>query len=343
MRHLARIVAVNAAVFVGLLLAAEALVRVLAPGVVPAGADDSLFVWTVFADGRAGWRLRPGASGEAYGARVSVTPDGTWAYTAETATSGPDVLLIGDSVTMGLGIDSDLTFAGRLAALPGVRVANPSVPGWATADVRRAVSSRLEARHDSLSQVIVVWCLNDLYPDGQPIPQAAAAERAARAPEATVGERTFQTVRSGARGPLAWLDRHSRLYRWARTVPPDASGQTYAFDRALYTDPAHQADRDRAFADIAAIRDTVAAHGLPLLVAVVPEAPQFRTGDTVPQDTIRARLERLGVRTVDLTPRLSARDFLTGDGTHLAASGHAAVARVLHEVLRLNVRAPRPR
>ncbi len=324
-----RLVVVNVAVFLALLLVAEAVVRVAAPGVVPAGADAALFTYAANADGTASYRLTAGASGVAYGAAVRVSTDGTWHY-AGADTTGAAVLLLGDSVTMGLGVAPAETFAGRLAGLPGVRIANPSVLGWAAADYRRAV----DARHgDSLRAVVLVWCLNDLYPEGQMIPIAAAERVAAAAPTATFGQRAYQAVRLGAARPLAWLGRHSRLYRWVRTVPTDAAGRAFAFDRALYTEPAHQADRDRAFGQLRIIRDTLAARRVPLTVALVPEAPQIGTGDTVPQDTLAARLAALGIRHVDLSPALSAGDFLTGDGTHLSPAGHAAVAAALRPLV----------
>ena len=328
MSRVIRLLAANAAVLAGLLLVAEALVRLLAPGVVPAGADDALFVLRPHAAGAA-WHLRPSAAGESYGVRIAVDRNGNQVYPAETDadddTTAANWLLLGDSVTMGLGVAPDATFAGRLAALPGLRVRNPSVLGWAAPDYRRAV-----AGHRGMAAVTLVWCLNDLYPDGLPIPIATAAATAAAAPRATLGQRTFQFAKSAAAGPLAWLNRHSRLYRWARTVPTDAAGRTYAYDRALYTDAARQPDRDRAFAEIAGLRDTLAARGVPLTVVLVPESPQVGTGDTAPQDTLRARLAVLGVRTLDLAPVLSRPEhFLTGDATHLSPAGHAVAARAL--------------
>ncbi len=329
-----RVGAVNAAVLLALLLAAEAVVRIAAPGIVPAGADAALFTYAANADGSASYRLAPGASGEAYGVAMQVSPDGTWVYT-DADTTGAAVLLVGDSVTMGLGVAPDETFAGRLAALPGVRIANPSVLGWAAADYRRAVVARLAGRRlaDSLRAVVVVWCLNDLYPEGQPIPIAAAERVAAAAPTASLGQRAYQAVRLGAARPLEWLGRHSRLYRWVRTVPTDAAGRAFAFDRALYTEPAHQADRDRAFGQLRMVRDVLAARRVPFVVTIVPEAPQLATGDTVPQDTLRARLDALGIRHVDLMPALTPGDFLTGDGTHLSPTGHAAAAEALRPLV----------
>ena len=334
-RRAARVLAANAAVLAALLLAGEALVRLLAPGIVPAGADDALFTLVRHGSGAA-WALRPGATGESYGVRIAVGPDGTQRYDAETDTdtTAAQWLLLGDSVTMGLGVAPDATFAGRLAARPGLRVLNPSVLGWAAPDYRRAAAAALVAvdagQRRAPDAVTIVWCLNDLYPDGQPVPLATAAATAAAAPRATLGQRAFQLAKSAGAGPLAWLNRRSRLYRWARTVPTDAAGRTYGYDRALYTDAARQPDRDRAFAEIATIRDTLAARGVPFTVALVPESPQVGTGDAAPQDTLRARFAALGVRTLDLAPVLDrAEHFLTGDATHLSPSGHAAAAAAL--------------
>lgn len=327
-RRLLKVLAVNVIAVVALAAGAEVAVRKLAPDVVAAGADATLFEYRHSGTGGS-WTLRPNASGMSYGVRVAADDEGYWAYSSRPADSSASWLLLGDSVTMGLGVTPDSTFAGRLAA--HVQVRNPSILGWSAADYRRAAGWAAP----SVDRAVLVWCLNDLYPDGQPLPQVAADETRATAPAAPAALRARMWLRRVGSPVFRWLDRHSRAYRWARTVPTRAAQRQYAYDRSLYVEPVYQPARDAAFEALLATADSFRQAGVPLTVVLVPGADQLRTRDWAPQDTVRHRLRGADVELVDLADVFVRAGpeglFLTGDGLHLSTAGHRVVARALAE------------
>src|SRR6185436_11510152 len=72
------------------------------------------------------------------------------------------LLLVGDSVTFGPGVDEPETFAGRLRARLGSwSVLNAAVIGHAVPDYLEVVRTVLAERHD-VERVLLVYCLNDL-------------------------------------------------------------------------------------------------------------------------------------------------------------------------------------
>ena len=324
---------------VALLLALlEGGVRVVRPDIGPAGAEASLLQSRAFAD-RLGTStgLRPGATGVANGERVAVDDQGFHVYAGNAArpASGPGSagsagvwLWLGDSVAFGIGVPADSTLAGRLAlAQDTARVLNPSVIGWGTADYRRRLDAALAGglRPD---RVTLVWCLNDADP-------ARPSQRG-----------DVSRVESARRNGISWLNRHSRLYRLAKGVALDRPARYFAHDRRLYARlgaPQRSAEAggpglgiDRALSDLWAIRDTLAARGVPLEVVVVPYEPQLRPGgDSAPQRLLAARLRQRGIAALDLLVAFRAYGgdpadlYLWSDGIHLSAEGHRLAARAV--------------
>lgn len=315
-RRLAGVAAANLVGVAVLLVGLEAAVRGLRPEIGPAGSDAGLFLDAAFAD-RAGTTvgLRPGARGEANGAAVAVDADGFHVYAGNAA--APDSaawLWLGDSVLFGVGVEADSTVAGRLAlAQDTARVLNPAVLGWGPPDYRRRLEAALE---DGLrpGRVTLLWCLNDADPGR---PQTAAEVGA---------------LDDAWRRAKTWLNVHSRLYRLAKDAALDRPARYLAYDGAFY-DPLPEAVLEPVWA----IRDALAARGVPFEVAVVPYEPQLRPGGGLEaQAALVPRLRAGGVRTLDLSGAfLEAADgdpaplYLWSDGIHLSARGHAVAARAI--------------
>ncbi len=320
-----RVLAVNVAVALALLLALEGTVRVLRRDVGPAGTDAGLLLDRAFvdADGETAG-LRPGAVGEANGVPVRVDGGGFHVYAgnATAADSAGAWLWLGDSVLFGVGVDQDSTVAGRIAARQDTaRVLNPAVLGWGTADYRRRLDAALT---DGLrpDRVTLLWCLNDADPA-----RPAGAGDVSR----------LEDLR---RRTKTWLNVRSRLYRFAKDVALDRPARYLAHDGALY-DPLAipRSDRpeapiDRALVPLWALVDTLDARGIPLDVVVAPYEPQLRPGGSrTPQTALVTRLRARGVPTLDLFDAFAqaAGDdpsalYLWSDGIHFSARGHAVAA-----------------
>lgn len=326
--RVARVVAANVVGVAVLLLGLEGAVRLLRPDIQPAGTEASVLLDDAFVDAEgATVGLRPGAEGVANGAAVRVDADGFHVY-AGNATA-PDSagawLWLGDSVLFGVGVAADSTLAGRLALRQDTaRVLNPGVIGWGPADYRRRLDAALAAGLRP-TRVTVLWCLNDALP-----PRPLAAEDA-------------PTAGALAARAKAWLNVHSRLYRLAKDAALDRPARYFEHDRRLYEPLAApgasrpEAPVDRALDELWAIRDTLAARGIPLDVVVAPYEPQLRPGGTWgPQRALVPLLRGRGVPALDLADAFAeaagddpAALYLWSDGIHFSRRGHAVAAQAV--------------
>ncbi|WP_412068230.1 SGNH/GDSL hydrolase family protein [Rubrivirga sp. IMCC43871] len=324
LRTAALVVLANVAGVVALLLLLEGTVRVLRPDIGPAGTDAGLFLDSAFVDARGRTTgLRPGARGIANGAPVAVDADGFHVYAGNA--SAPDSagtwLWLGDSVTFGVGVPADSTVAGRLAARQDTtRILNAAVLGWGTPDYRRRLNAALAAGL-APARVTLLWCLNDAD-TGRPSPPGSVP-----------------LWRDGLVKAKTALNARSRLYRLAKDATLDRPARYFAYDRAFYEPLAappplpDSASISRALADLGAIRDALAARGIPFEIVVAPYEPQLRPdGDPTPQRVLSPRLRALGIPTLDLLPAFRAVPgdpaslYLWSDGIHFSARGHAVAA-----------------
>ncbi len=310
-----------------LLAGVEGAVRMAHPQIRAGGYDRGLIAWNVYGPTAA---PAPGASGEAGGVVRTVDGRGLW-RSAAARPDAPAWLFLGDSVTMGPGVDDDSTFTARIGASDTLDVQNAALIGYSSADYVRVLRGRL-ARPDAhrLRRVTLVWCLNDVYA-ARPV---AGAPGGVRVPD----------------GPIvAWARRHVRTLAWAKATFADRPLAYARFDAALYRGGSpHLA---AALADLDTLAAAARRAGLAVDVAVVPYEAQLRAagyGDAepllAPQRALVGALTARGIPVLDLArvfPRGdAARDlYLYGDGLHLSDAGHRRVAAALRRWRRAGNRA----
>ena len=309
----ARVLVVNGLVLAGLLGLVEGAVRLVRPEIGPVGVDRRLFVAGAFG---ASPGLRPGATGRAGGAVFAVGAHGHWRYTAGGA-GRAGWLFLGDSVTMGPGVPPDSTFAGRLAAWADtladpLAVWNPSLVGYASDDYVRVLEAHLA--RGGVRRVTLFWCLNDVLA-GRPV----------------------ATLPAGARrldGPLMRFVRaHVRTYTWAKAALADRPKAYHLHDRALYAP--ERGYLGAALDYLRRMAEACRRRGVPFAVVLLPYEYGLRTGDRAPQRRLVEALGSAGISALDLSEGLRAQPgppsglYLYGDGIHLSARGHRAVAALL--------------
>jgi lysophospholipase L1-like esterase len=320
---------VSSAIALGL---AESLVRVLRPQLIYR-FPRHMFV----PDPVTGYRLTPGFRGTIdtpeFRNAIRVNAQG-W---REDADIGPKpagttrILMLGDSFTMGVGVEGEETLAAQLErALNGesgagqVEVINAGVPGYGTGPE----VSTLEQRGLAIEPDVVlltVFMGNDISDNGLPL----------------------QTVRDGYLVPsgvpppegswqrlVSFINLHSHLYHlaepWldrARGRGPAAKAAVRAGFLDLYSpvsDPPGWAATERLVQRFVAVTRTAAVRAA---IVLIPDRPQVspsvwaaalaETGldagavyPTAPNDRLRAMGDRAGIPVFDLTPTMAA----TGDG-----------------------------
>jgi len=300
-----------------LVLGFEGVVRLFGDDITELGTSKELVADNVYGVSPA---PRPGASGTSNGVRFDVASFhglGFWKYDAPPDTAKSSWLFLGDSVTMGIGIDPDSTFAGRFAAdHPGFNVLNPSVVGYSLRDYHNVI--RTLSRPDSrvgagIEHVVLFWCLNDLY----------------------FGAQVRDTSRPALlESTLGFLRRHARSYQFLKARLTDRPGVYLEHDAALYSESALE-EAGRLLKDIGSMSE---AAGWTLHVVLLPYEAQLRPeGDPgsslLPQRQMTELLSELGLEPIDVAPALRVgepRDFfLYGDGIHLSNDGHRAVHRAI--------------
>ena len=285
--------------------------------------------------------MRPNSVGRSNGALVRVNQNGFRCTAIKPDTSKAGWLLLGDSVTMGIGVEEDSTFAGILQSrFHQVNIFNPSMIGFNVRDYARASRHYIGERMNDLKirRIVLFWCLNDLYSDRDTIEMPGGKLR----------------LRAGK--AMNVLRAHSRFYFFLKTVLFDRSKSFYLHDSRLYTE-----DRSRVADAINRLEEikrscmsrrhpgsgTRTARRAPnqdrlnsieFMVVLLPYEYQLRVrnrGLDEPQRILSAELEDRGIEVLDALPYLKTSGidskvlYLYGDGIHLSATGHRAVADFL--------------
>ena len=222
------------------------------------------------------------------------------------------VAVLGDSVTLGAGIEAAEAFPQVLqAALDAegqrIEVMNVALWGWSTRQQR--IAWERIARHYRPDQAILAVCLNDL-------------------PE----------LQNNLSRPPRWLARlheRSALVRWA----VDAQGREIGSVEELFREPEARRVR-QAFAlfhdEVRALRRVVEADGARLDVVVLPFRFQVEAG--APPASAQASISDFcaaeGLRCVDLLPALTPLGTAAFvDYDHLSPAGSRLVAGELRALL----------
>ncbi|MCA8953824.1 MAG: SGNH/GDSL hydrolase family protein [Planctomycetes bacterium] len=276
------------------------------------------------------WRLR--ANVEARRVTGAVGDSGQLAFTVSTDAAGRRitpggvddggtarrVLLLGDSCTFGLGVESDRTFAALLQErLPDTRCINAGVPGYSSFQGHHQFDEMELARPPVAT--IVTFLFNDKsHWDGRSDPEQAAARR----------------------GVGAWLARHSRLFQLLAALVRGTPDPAADSPQAPQVRRERLSDREYEVELRAIVRRCATLGSTPILV-VWPLRSQIGGGDgdraaRRKQEVVRRLAGELELPLVDLvaTFRGAAASGLFLDVVHANERGHALVAGAIEPVLR---------
>jgi lysophospholipase L1-like esterase len=324
-RRIIFFVAYNLVATAAVLMLLEIGIRIFAPSIRPEATSYSLVTDSLYGSSAG---LRSGASGYSGGAQVSVDALGFWKYSAQTDSLQDGWLLLGDSVTLGIGIEPDSTFAGRMAGhVHTYAVHNPSWIGYSSTDylniarafLRDHIPSALQ-RHP-IRRVTIFWTLNDIYSN------------------CDIGLPPGQSIRNRGSLVLGWLRRNYHTYSWLKAFLFDRAKDYYEFDHKFYqqTDARYLS----ALSDLDSLQGLCLQNNVRLDVVLLPYEYQLRTHDSTvfaPQHMLAHDLNRRGIEYHDASPapELQSADskslYLLGDGIHFSSKGHRSVFQFLTRV-----------
>ena len=260
----------------------------------------------------------PNRSAELMGVRIETNSHGLRdrEIAVQRSPAVPRIVMIGDSLTLGWGVQADDTFAKRIERLfaadgRNIEVVNTGVGNWNTVqEVQYFLTKGAAYKPD-----IVV--LNFFVNDAEPVPQAHEPSIFVRYCHACVFiAGRFDTIRRQFLGGKAWDEYYLGLF---------GNGDT----------PGWLAARDA----IRRLSDYCKANKITLVIANLPELhdvanyPFSRITDLVAEE---ARVD--GVHFVDLLPWLkqekSSKLWVSAPDPHPNARAHELIAQGLYETLR---------
>lgn len=243
------------------------------------------------------------------------------------------IVLLGDSVSFGLGVDQDEIFAARLERLlqreleQPWEVLNLGIFAYHTANELAAFEADGLRYRPEL--VIVQFYMNDFAisslkagPAGTFFDRLAAVRN-----RLLYRSALWRRVHQAATGLTFALAHDVRRLRFPETLNDAEPRGKRAY---LATTPD---ERVEAFAALRQIRDAAQRGGARLLVVLSPDEVQlFDRGYDMIGNRLRGFCAREGIDFLDLLPALRAtpdRHTLFNDGVHYSPRGHDRVARIL--------------
>ncbi|MBI5474190.1 MAG: SGNH/GDSL hydrolase family protein [Ignavibacteriae bacterium] len=294
-----------------LLLLAELFVRLFMPEVKLYGTTRSLIRDPAFGK-TYGWA--PDATGVCFSTPVQIDHRG-FRDLGGPAAADTSLLLIGDSVLFGVGVEAESTFAGMLQhARPRIRVVNSGVVGYSLEDYHEVVDYLLP-RDSTIRSAVVCYSLNDFE----------------------------QNLSRGQTTPPFWNLRgffreNSKLYVWLKATLFDRSNDFFQHDFNFYAEPSPDLPHILQLLDSLVGKFT--AKGIDCKVVLLPYEYQLRKNDPkllLPQQILSGNLRERNISFVDAYPifasmnRPSKEFFMFGDHMHLSPQGHRVVFEMIVE------------
>jgi len=285
------------------------------------------------------------ASGEELGALVITDEHGfrTSARSRQRNTS-EHILVLGDSVSVGVGVEAEQTYPSLLEDRLGKGVLNASVTGYGIADYVEVLGHI--AGNFKPQLVILGICLNDVVPTSQ-VNIVTLTRKKKEDVEVSPDERRYPTLlmrtlryfNDNYLNFHSFLGSHSRTYVLLKSFAADSARDHFEADRLYYRDAktieflsSQFAKLKRAFPD-----EKV------LLFVVFPYEYQLRTGSLdvlEPQNVIKEAGHMAGVTIYDpydgllqylKSNRLPSRAiYLFNDPLHFNSMGHHAIAELIY-------------
>jgi hypothetical protein len=229
---------ISLVIFLILVALIEGAVRWLYPEIPPQFSDRRLFDGHKY--GRT-YGYKALASGEELGALVMTDEHGfrTSARSRQHNISEEQILVLGDSVSVGVGVEAEQTYPSLLEDKLGKRVLNASVTGYGIVDYAEVLGHI--AGNFKPQLVIVGICLNDVSPTSQAnivTLTRTRKEDVEVSPDErrypTLLMRTLRYINDNYLNFHSFLGSHSRTYVLLKSFAADSARDHFEADRLYY-------------------------------------------------------------------------------------------------------------
>ncbi len=293
------------------LLVAEGVVRLSMPHMKLFVTDRSLMRESVF--GKT-FGYQPDATGVSFSAKVRINHEG-FRDLGGPAKADTSLLLIGDSVTFGIGVEEDSTFAGMVQqAHPSLKVINSAAIAYTLENYHDVVDTMLQ-RAPTIHRALIFYSLNDFMRNISMMQE----------PPSLMNIREFFRA-------------HSKLYLWFKGTFFDRSRDNFLYDYEFYAKPSP--DLPNILDLLGTLVQKIRSKGIECTVVTIPYEYQLRQNEErylLPQKILDEYLTQHNIPFTDALEDFknaggSSRDyFLYDDPMHLSVLGHKVVFKVLNE------------
>jgi len=312
------LIATNIFIFLTLLVVAELLTRVFYPEIILTGTSGNLIETNKFGESHG---LKPNSEGTSHGVVKKVNERGFWKYGKDKKNVAGKILFLGDSITMGIGVESDSSFAGIIyKSLDSYEVLNTSLIAYTSIDYLNIASSLLRNQEyrESIDRIYLFWCLNDVYP-----------RHILNDAPGIIGDDLISSL-------VGLLRENSKLYHLLKHTFSDRSKSYFLYDRQFYAD--NNPDFIRSMDNIRTIYQLTKEYDIEFDLYLLPYEYQIRNvsnADFVPQQLITKNLSDLNIKIHDCSKAFqnfhddSQYLYLYGDGIHFSTTGHKLLAKYI--------------
>jgi len=335
---------VNIVLLVIIIVAVELAVRLIFPEINPQGERSDMYELHKFAGT---YGLLPNIEGESFGAKIITDSTGFRIDPSlpRRKKEKETILVLGDSVTLGIGVDACDTYPFMLQRmLRDCRIINAAATGYFVSDyinVLKTILPKLD-----VDGVIIGLCLNDFSNLSQAhIKEVLNEDYKLRYPNPIV--RFLKYISTDLFDFNKYLRVHSRAYRLIKHLSTDTSKNYFLADYAYYNIPQNQ---DLIAGELMRLRDLLKAEKKWIILFILPyeyqlrEAVSAEADITKPQRMITEIASAEGLEAIDLLPfyKKACKDlkggpkslYLFDDAMHFSAEGHEVAARAIYSKLK---------
>lgn len=319
---LLRLFSYNIIVVILLFLFSEIFTRIFFNDIQTVGTSKNLLTDSLYYDSPG---LVRDSKGSSNGITKSVNSFGFWKYSNERIRKRR-ILYLGDSVTMGVGVESDSTFAGIINnRFDSLTIFNPSLIGYSHVDYYNIIRSLMNDQKNQLkiSEVYLFWCLNDLY----------STHPNLDSPELQSNGIIFNVIN--------FFRTQSKFYHLLKNLFFDRPESYYLYDSQFYV--SSNTYFENAINSIKQINNILVDMNINFTIILLPYEYQMRPGfesHKTPQNLLIQKFLENDINVYDFTPNLKVIDlgekdlYLYGDGIHFSKFGNKIIARILTDILR---------
>jgi len=294
-----------------LLVFIELFIRLCFPTIQAQGCDGSMLKDFVYGKSMG---LAPNRSGVFFGKKVHIDGNRSRRNGHVFKKKKNSWLHIGDSVTMGVGVDDDSTFSALIAnKVDSLNIINPSLIGYSMEDYKNVVDQLIVTDGNTLNikHITLFYCLNDVY------------------------KIQFMRQPSKAYKFFNYIKTYYFTYVALKGCFLQRAEANYEFDKKFYTSNA--VELKQAARDILQIAALCKRKNIAFNVVMMPYEPQLEvTGrPTNEYKILAAQLASMNqhdsIQMTDMSLAFDTKEsfedyYLFADAIHLSNAGHRKIA-----------------